>query len=207
MKPFKYIGISSLKEVSKNNSGTIINLIDSCPIVTCSSNRTPKVALETVDKSYCSSKKMWYHGVKLHALGIYCKGKLPEIESFIISKASENDITIFKDYWAGLPNRLFYADKIYINEPLNQSLRAIKREIITPIKAKKGRTDRQKQIDLAFEMLYDKMVSSVRQPIESFFNWLNEKTQIQKASKVRSSKGLLVHIFGRIAACLLFFNY
>ena len=51
------------------------------------------------------------------------------------------------------------------------------------------------------------MVSFVRQPIESFFNWLNEKTQIQKASKVRSSKGLLVHIFGRIAACLLFFNY
>ena len=75
---------------------------------------------------------------------------------------------------------------------MNQSLRAIKSEIITPIKAKKGRTDRQKQIDLAFEMLYDKMVSSVRQPIESFFNWLNEKTQIQKASKVRSSKGLLV---------------
>ena len=147
---------------------------------------------------------MWYHGVKLHALGIYRIGKLPEIESFIISKASENDITIFKDYWAGLPNRLFYADKIYINEPLNQSLRAIKREIITPIKAKKGRTDRQKQIDLAFEMLYDKMVSSVRQPIESFFNWLNEKTQIQKASKVRSSKGLLVHILGRIViVCFL----
>lgn len=75
------------------------------------------------------------------------------------------------------------------------------------VKAKKGRTDRQKQIDLAFEMLYDKMVSSVRQPIESFFNWLNEKTQIQKASKVRSSKRLLVHIIGRIAACLIFFNY
>ena len=48
------------------------------------------------------------------------------------------------------------------------------------------------------------MVSSVRQPIESFFNWLNEKTQIQKASKVRSSKGLLVHILGRIViVCFL----
>ena len=78
---------------------------------------------------------MWYHGVKLHALGIYRKGKFPEIESFVISKASENNIIIFKDYWAGLPNRLFYADKIYINEPLNQSLRAIKNEIITPSKS------------------------------------------------------------------------
>ena len=29
-------------------------------------------------------------------------------------------------------------------------------------------------------------VSSVRQPIESFFNWLNDLTNIQAASKVRS---------------------
>ncbi|GHT67473.1 hypothetical protein AGMMS50239_30710 [Bacteroidia bacterium] len=43
-------------------------------------------------------------------------------------------------------------------------------------------------------------LSSVRQPIESFYNWLNEKTTIQRASKVRSTKGLLLHIFGKIAA-------
>ena len=42
-------------------------------------------------------------------------------------------------------------------------------------------------------------VSSVRQPIESFFNWLSDLTNIQAASKVRSSQGLLLHIFGRVA--------
>ena len=42
-------------------------------------------------------------------------------------------------------------------------------------------------------------VSSVRQPIESFFNWISDLTNIQAASKVRSSQGLLLHIFGRIA--------
>ena len=52
----------------------------------------------------------------------------------------------------------------------------------------------------------NKAVSSIRQPIESFFNWLNEKTQIQYAGKVRSSKGLFVHIFGKIATALLFEN-
>lgn len=46
-------------------------------------------------------------------------------------------------------------------------------------------------------------VSKVRQPIESFFNWLNEKTEIQKASKVRATKGLLVHTFGKLAIALL----
>ncbi len=51
-------------------------------------------------------------------------------------------------------------------------------------------------------------VSKVRQPIESLFNWIHEKTNIQKASKVRSYKGLMVHIFGRLAAAMfmLVFN-
>ena len=46
-------------------------------------------------------------------------------------------------------------------------------------------------------------VSKVRQPIESFFSWLDEKTNIQNASKTRSTKGLMVHIFGRLAAAMM----
>lgn len=42
-------------------------------------------------------------------------------------------------------------------------------------------------------------VSSVRQPIESFFNGLSGLTNIETASKVRYSQGLLLHIFGRVA--------
>ncbi len=44
----------------------------------------------------------------------------------------------------------------------------------------------------------------VWQPIESLFNWLIEKTDIQRASKVRSTKGLMVYVFGRIAAAYIF---
>ncbi len=55
---------------------------------------------------------------------------------------------------------------------------------------------------------FSSFVRSVRQPIECFFNWLNRLTNIQSASMVRSLSGLLVHIFGRIAAALvvLMFN-
>ncbi|PWD98214.1 transposase, partial [Marinilabilia rubra] len=35
--------------------------------------------------------------------------------------------------------------------------------------------------------------------------WLIEKTDIQRASKVRSTKGLIVHAFGRLSAAFL--NY
>ena len=51
------------------------------------------------------------------------------------------------------------------------------------------------KMDLAF-------VSKIRQPIESLFNWPNEKTGIQKASKVRSANDLMAHIFGRLAASM-----
>ena len=54
------------------------------------------------------------------------------------------------------------------------------------------------------------MISSVRQPIEAFFNWLIEKTNIQNASKTRATKGVLSHIYGKIAAASVFiaiFNF
>jgi len=52
--------------------------------------------------------------------------------------------------------------------------------------------------------LCSRAVSRIRQPIESLINWIIEKIDIQRASKVRSTKGLLVHVFGRIAAAFIF---
>jgi len=52
--------------------------------------------------------------------------------------------------------------------------------------------------------LFSRAVSAVRQPIESLFNWLIEKTDFQRASKVRSTKGLIVHVFGKIAAAFIY---
>ncbi len=41
------------------------------------------------------------------------------------------------------------------------------------------------------------------------FNWINEKTHIQKAGKVRSADGLMLHCWGKLAVAfyLLVFNY
>lgn len=69
--------------------------------------------------------------------------------------------------------------------------------MLTPLKKAKG----QPYLDAADQWL-SIAVSRVRQPIESLFNWLEEKTGIQRASKVRSYRGLLVHVFGRLAAAM-----
>ena len=76
--------------------------------------------------------------------------------------------------------------------------------MLTPVKAVKGQTEVEKQWNKAADDLFSRAVSKVRQPIEGLFNWLIEKTDFQKASKVRSTKGLLVHVFGKIAAAFIY---
>ena len=75
--------------------------------------------------------------------------------------------------------------------------------MLTPIKAVKGEAQENKNRDKAADDLFSVAVSRIRQPIESLFNWLIQKTDIQKASKVRSSKGLLIHVFGKIASAFI----
>jgi len=54
-----------------------VSLLDSMPIITCSGKRNAKVATEITDKGYCSTKSLYYYGLKLHALAFYGKQRLP----------------------------------------------------------------------------------------------------------------------------------
>ena len=76
--------------------------------------------------------------------------------------------------------------------------------MLTPVKAIKGQCEELKQRDKAFNTLFSTAVSKVGQPIGAFFNWLNEKTNIQRAMKVISINGLLVHIYGKLAIAFLY---
>lgn len=187
------------QEYSENTS-----LIDSMPIITCSGKRQGKVAKGITDKSFCSTKNLYYYGVKLHATGFQVKGHLPHPESIIVTKASENDLNAYKHYLSPIENRSFYGDKIYAHKEYFDNLYTQnKTEMLTPIKAIKGQPEALKLWDSAYNFQYSKAVSAIRQPIESFFNWLIEKTDIQRASKVRSKEGLQIHIFGKLAAAFL----
>jgi len=79
--------------------------------------------------------------------------------------------------------------------------------MLTPVKGIKDQAEDLKQKDKAANDLFSAAVSRIRQPIESLFNWLIEKTDIQRASKVRSTKGLMVHVFGRLAAAYIYFIF
>jgi hypothetical protein len=185
-----------------------ISLLDSMPIITCSGKRKAKVATEITDKGYCSTKSMYYFGCKLHALGFHHPKHLPFPEHIVITPASESDLNVFRQDWSAIPNRTFFGDKIYNNKEFFDDLTInVNSVMLTPVKAVKGQPEVLKQWDQAANDLFSIAVSTVRQPIESLFNWLIVKTDIQRASKVRSTKGLLVHVFGKIAAAFISLIY
>jgi len=180
------------------------SLLDSMPIITCSGKRTSKVATEITDKGFCSTKGIYYYGLKLHLLGFRRIGKLPHPEQILFTPASVNDVTVFKEAWSGFENRTFWGDKIYFVNDLNEHMIKYQNsEILTPIKEVKGMEEAIKQRIKAANDLFSTAVSRVRQPIEAMFNWLIQKTDIQRASTVRSTKGLMIHAFGRLATAFI----
>ncbi len=174
------------------------------PIITCSGKRTGKVAREITDKGYNSTKGFYYYGLKLHALGFRRIGKLPHPEQILFTAASVNDLSLYKQAWSEIKDRVFFGDKIYNNKDFFAEMKAKSNsEMLTPVKGVKGMSETLKKFDRAANDLYSKAVSRIRQPIEALFNWLIEKSDIQKASKVRSTKGLLVHAYGRLAVAFI----
>ena len=179
--------------------------IDSIPIVVAGSKRSgrAKAAAEICNKGYCASKDMFYYGMKLHILAQCNHKSMPTPASMSTSKASEHDLTIAKEILDGYRNIRVFGDMAFIDKEWQAHMLIVNNvEILTPIKRKKG----QEQLPF-WDRLYSSAVSGVKQAIESLNNWIIEKTDIQRASKVRSVAGLTAFVFARVAcACFSWAN-
>ena len=173
-------------------------LLDSMPIILAQGSRRfqAKVAPDLAGAGYCPSKKLFYYGLKLHCLAQANPGTLPTPQNLALTSANVHDLKALPEVLGGhLSDTLqVFADKAYHGAA--HSTQGLIWH--TPPKKTKG----EKHLDAA-EKLLSTAISRTRQPIESFFNWLQEKTGIQTASKVRSTRGLLAHIFGRLCAAFI----
>lgn len=176
-------------------------IIDSFPIVMAQQARSgqARVAPELADKGRCASKKLFFYGVKAHVVARRRPGRLPVPCYIGLAPGSGNDLTVARLVLPSLSQSVLYGDKIYADAELAERLRREQAlEFITPVKRKRG----QAELTLC-DATYSERVSRRRQPIESLFNWIEQKTGIEVASRVRSTQGLLVHVFGRMAAAML----
>jgi hypothetical protein len=181
------------------------HLIDSFPVMLASGGHayTATVAREIADVGYCAAKKTYFHGIRLHAIAQRRFARLPNPKQIWLCEASHHDSTAAREQFLKLPDTCLIADLAYLETEFETSLKEQNTRLLTGFKKPKGK-------DLTkLKKYHNRLIARFRQPIESLFNWIDEKTKLQKASKVRSAQGLITHCWGKLAVAfyLLVFNY
>jgi hypothetical protein len=181
------------------------HLIDSFPVMLASGGHAfrAKVGREIADVGYCAAKKTYFHGVRLHAIATRRFACLPDPQQIWLCEASIHDSRAAREQFLELPDTTLIADLAYLETEFESLLKEQNTRLLTGFKKPKGK-------DLTkHEKYHNRLISKFRQPIESLFNWIDEKTKLQTASKVRSANALMIHCWGKLAVAffLLVFNY
>ncbi len=202
---FQALGGEWLSCLKAEMSPEFDRLIDSFPVMLAKHGHAyhARVGREIANRGYCAAKKTHFHGVRLHTIAQRRSGQLPLPDQMWLRAASVHDLSSVREQEIQLPTSTLFGDKAYPAPDLQQRFTEQATRLFTPCKKPKGSELSETQKS------YNRMVNRLRQPIESFFNWLNEKTQMQNASKVRSTESLLVQCWGKLAFAMLslVFNY
>lgn len=202
---FQTLGTSLTEALAAHRIPEVDQLIDSLPVMLARHGHAygARVGRDIADNGYCAAKKTHFHGVRLHCLAQRRAGRLPRPQQIWLCAASHHDSQAFLQQQPAVPGTELFGDLAYPTPEIITHLQAQQTRLITPRKKPKG------QELTAAEKSYNRVVRRLRQPIESLFNWIEEKTGIQRASKVRSSDALMIHCWGKLAVAyfLLVFNY
>jgi hypothetical protein len=196
---FHSIAACLLSTLADAQAGEVDHLIDSMPVMLASGafSRRARVARDVANVGYCAAKRLHFHGVRLYFIASRRAGRLPLPKTVWLREASVHDLTSVRQRQVWLPNSTLLGDKAFCDAALKAEFKQQNTLLLTPKKKPKG-----KELG-CFEKQHNRLISRLRQPIESLFNWLIDKTQIQRASLVRSTDGLLIHCFGKLTFALL----
>lgn len=201
---FQTIGSYLQTRLAEHGEPAIDHLIDSLPVMLAQGGHAyaATVARDVSDVGYCASKKTYFHGVRLHTIAQRRRGRRPRPQQIWLREGSCHDLRSVREQDVYLPESSLIGDKAYHDPTFQAQLEAQQTILYTPKKKPPG------QALSAPEKYYNRLVSRLRQPIESFFNWLIDQTDIQRAGTVRSTEGLMIHCFGKLtfAFYMLVFN-
>ena len=181
------------------------HLVDSVPVMLAQHGHSygARVGREVADIGYCAAKKTRFHGVRLHGIAQRRTSRLPLPSQVWLCAASHHDSKAFIEQQPEIAATSLFGDLAYPTPQIISHLKAQQTRLVAPQKKPKGKELTKD------EKYYNRLVRRIRQPIESLFNWVQEKTGIQRASKVRSTDALMIHCWGKLAVAffLLVFNY
>jgi len=180
-----------------------VGMVDTAPITVCQAHHAfhSRTAQPFVSKGYCPAKKKYYIGAKLQIIAQKQTKGLPIPIDYHLETASKHDLEIAKHTlpYVDIENMDMYGDKAYIDKDFQLDLfenNSI--NLITPIKKQKYQTELT-----LFQKAFNTIHSSIRQTIDTLFGWINERTGIENASKVRSVEGLFYHINIKMVAAMI----
>lgn len=165
-------------------------------------SRRGRVAPEMAKTGFCAAKQIHFHGVRLHLIANRQSGRLPVPAKFWLKAGNVHDLQALREIEDELPWAInLFGDKAYAAEDFKAELENKQINLLTP-------TKKPKKADLTnAQKCRNKIISSFRQPIESFFKWLIDKTDIQRARQVRSTEGLIIHCLGKLTFALFLLNF
>src|SRR5215210_6068879 len=202
---FQTFGALLSDALAAKRTPEIDHLVDSLPVMLARHGHSygARVAREVADAGFCAAKKTRFHGVRLHCIAQRRVNRLPLPNQVWLCAASHHDSKAFIEQQPELPSTSLFGDLAYPTPQFISHLREQQTRLIAPQKKPKG-----KELT-GDENYYNRLVRRIRQPNESLFNWVAEKTGIQRASNVRSNDALLIHCWGKLAVTffLLVCNY
>lgn len=202
---FQTFGAVLSGALAAQHTPEVDHLVDSLPVMLARHGHSygARVGREVADIGFCAAKKTRFHGVRLHCLAQRRVGRLPLPAQVWLCAASHHDSKAFIEQQPAIASTELFGDLAYPTPQIISHLQEQRSRLVTPLKKPKGKelTDGEKY--------YNRLVRRIRQPVESLFNWVEEKTGIQRASKVRSTDALMIHCWGKLAVAffLLVFNY
>jgi hypothetical protein len=202
---FQTFGAVLSGALAARHTPEVDHLVDSLPVMLARHGHSygARVGREVADAGFCAAKKTRFHGVRLHLIAQRRTNRLPLPRQVWLCGASHHDSKAFIGQQPELPATELFGDLAYPTPLIISHLKEQQARLVAPRKKSKG-----KELT-GDESYYNRLVRRIRQPIESLFNWIEEKTGIQRASKVRSTDALMLHCWGKLAVAffLLVFNY
>ena len=201
---FQTIGGYFQELLEPQRAPEIDHLIDSLPVMLAKGGHAyvARVARDVADVGYGASKKTYFHGLRLQTIAQRRFATIPLPTHMWLREGSVHDLRSVREQAVCLPNSSLIGDQAFLDSTFQAHLEHQQTKLYTPLKKPNGTefTPSQKY--------YNRLVSRLRQPIESLFNWLIDKTDIQRAGTVRSTEGLMIHCWGKLtfAFYLLVFN-
>ncbi len=127
------------QEQETRNSGQAW-LIDSFPVALARQGHrfNACVAKQLADSGCCSTRKLYYHGVRVHIIGRRQPGSLPVAEYIGVTGASDHDGKIFDQIRPQLHHNELYGDKAYQRPDAEEVRQAQNLTVLTPVKKQKG---------------------------------------------------------------------